>query len=146
MRAIRVQQLVAGGVPEPVVESLEVVEVDQQHRERRVRAVHALDLARQLVLEEAVIVQLREAVGDRELVQHLVRPLELGVALQQAAVGRLDLHLVAAQLAHHVVEGAREQPDLVVRARLRNREVELALRDAPRRLGERLDRAHRRPA
>ena len=61
------QELVAGGVAEPVVQPLEVVDVDQQDRERLAGALDALDLAREVVLEEAVVVQLGEAVGDREL-------------------------------------------------------------------------------
>jgi uncharacterized protein (DUF1778 family) len=75
------QDLVAGRVAEPVVQALEVVDVDHEDRERLLRALDAPDLAREVVLEEAVVVQPREPVGDRELVQHFVRLLEAVVAV-----------------------------------------------------------------
>ena len=58
-----------------IVQRLEVVDVDQDHRERFPYAIDPLDLARQVILEEPVVVQLRQAVGDRELFQDLIGPL-----------------------------------------------------------------------
>ena len=56
-----VQQLVAGGVAERVVDGLEVVEVHEQHGDRLVVALLALDRVRDAVPEQRAV---RE-VGDR---------------------------------------------------------------------------------
>ena len=108
------------------------------------RALDAPDLAREVVLEEAVVVQLGEPVGDRELVQHLVRLLQAMVAVLEVPVGLLDLLALRALLPDHVVERAREQADLVARRHLGDLELGVAERHAPHRLGQVPDRAHAR--
>ena len=98
----------------------------------------------QVILEEAVVVELGEAVGDRELLEHLIGLLQGLVLAQQLLVRLLDLRAVADQAPGHVLEGVREQTDLVVAVRIREVHVEMALRDPSRALGQRLDRLHDR--
>ncbi len=72
----RLQALVAGLVAVLVVDGLEVVEVDEHERERRRGAADALELAREVLVERAVVAQPGERVGDGDLRQAL----ELGRA------------------------------------------------------------------
>ncbi len=65
----RLQALVAGLVAAGVVDRLEVVEVDQHERERRVGAADALELAREVFVERAVVAQAGERVRDGDLRQ-----------------------------------------------------------------------------
>ena len=51
------------------------IDVEQDERERLGGAVRAEHLAGQMLLEETVVVQLREVVGDGELLEDLVHPL-----------------------------------------------------------------------
>jgi len=95
-----------------------------------------------MILEETMVVELGEPVGDRELVQNLVRLLQAMVAVLQVLVGLLDLLALLALLLKHVVERAREQTDLVARRRFRDLEVGLAEHHAPHGLGQVPDRTH----
>ena len=97
-RATRRRHVVAGLVPARVVEDLELVEVDEQQRELAVLAARALDLLLEPLVQVAVVVEAREAVGDRlELgaapadrgrLQH--RRQVLGAGRDGAAAGRAD--------------------------------------------------------
>ena len=117
---------------ELVVQALEVVDVDQRERERLAGAVGALRLARELVLEVAVVVETREAVGERELREHLVRAAQRVVLRAQPLVRVLDLAALLLELAPARVEAVGE---VVERARGRAQQPE-AEREASRR-GER---------
>jgi hypothetical protein len=75
------QNLVAGQVPEGVVEALEVIDVDHRHRQRPPVAPAALDLGLERLHQVLAVRQAGEAVGDRQLVQ-------LGVARAQAGTMR----------------------------------------------------------
>ena len=58
---------VAGEVPDPVVDRLEVVEVEDDQREAAVVAVRARDLARERLVEVAPVVEARERVEVGQL-------------------------------------------------------------------------------
>ena len=62
------EQLVAVVVPERVVDLLEAVEVDEQHRDRALRA-HALDRALDALVEERAVRQAGERVVEGEVAQ-----------------------------------------------------------------------------
>ena len=66
-RADAHERLVAGAVPEPVVDGLEVVEVADHDAERLVGTQRALDLGGQLLVEREPVVEARERVGVRRL-------------------------------------------------------------------------------
>ena len=59
------QGLIAGGVAEPIVDRLEVVEIEHQHRERLAGAAAALDLSLQRLVDRAPVEQSGEAVVAR---------------------------------------------------------------------------------
>ena len=65
--ADRRQQLVAAGVAALVVDALEVVDVDQQERQRRAAPDGALELAGELLLERSVVAEAGQAVEQRIL-------------------------------------------------------------------------------
>jgi hypothetical protein len=80
------QHRVAAAVAERVVDRLEAVEVDEQHREARLDLVDAADGSEQLVLEDEPVRQL----GQRVVVGDL---LQIGIGLAQRlfeAVGAID--------------------------------------------------------
>ena len=62
-----------------VVEFLEVVDVDQDQTQRLAGSRGAAHLSRQVILEEAVVVQLGQIIGDRKLMEDFVDALQLGV-------------------------------------------------------------------
>ena len=72
----RLQALVAGLVAVRVVDGLEVVDVDEHERQRHAGAGHDLQLARDVLVEGAVVAQAGERVGDG----HLGQALDLGRA------------------------------------------------------------------
>ena len=101
------QHLVAGDVTEPVVDALEVVDVDHHERQRLAgEPACALDLVGQALLEEAAIRQARQRVLDRlpldDLVQvdvlerlrgllrEVAEQLSLGLGERPAAAGDRD--------------------------------------------------------
>ena len=57
------EQLVADGVAVDVVDVLEVVDVEHQHRERHVRAARLLQRLQEPLVEDAVVEEARERVG-----------------------------------------------------------------------------------
>jgi hypothetical protein len=75
-RAERLEALVAGLVAVGIVDGLELVEVHEHERERLAGAPGALELAREVLLERAVVAQAGERVRHRDLRQ----PLDLGAA------------------------------------------------------------------
>src|SRR3954449_3121719 len=66
-RRRRLEALVAGLVPERVVAALQVVEVHEDEGDRLAAATGALQLAREVLLEGAVVAHPRERVGPRGL-------------------------------------------------------------------------------
>ena len=62
------------------------------------------------------------------------------ILLEQLGVGGFDLAVVAAELAHHVVERAGEQPDFILGRRLGDLVIELSLGNPARAVGEGFDR------
>ena len=99
---------VPGRVSELVVQALEVVDVDEGEGEGLVGAVGALRLPGELVLEMAVVVEPREAVGEGELREHLVGPAQRFVLGAEPPVGFLDGGAVALELAAALAEALRE--------------------------------------
>src|SRR6266581_3796809 len=67
---------VAGGVPGGVVDLLEAVEVDHDQRDPAPFAPGADQLAWQIISQEAPVIQARQGIPDRFLLQVLQRPLE----------------------------------------------------------------------
>ena len=65
------QQLVAGGVPEVVVDALEAIEVDEQHGDPLLGAARALDRVLEPVEEQHAIREARERVVERPLAEPL---------------------------------------------------------------------------
>ena len=59
------EQSVAPDVALRVVDSLEVVDVDEQQRQRRPHPLGEVELARELILERPVVAEAREAVDQR---------------------------------------------------------------------------------
>ena len=121
------QQLVAAGVAERVVDQLEVVEVDEQHRERRVAALRLHDHLREAVGEQRAVgqpgqrVELRQ-VGEPALAvdalqrgrQHARRGLD---EIQLLGAERVGLPVADAQQAAHVLVAAhRDQRRAAQRA------------------------------
>jgi hypothetical protein len=68
-----------------VVDRLEVVEVEEDQSQRHPGAARALQLARDVLVEGAVVAQARERIGDRHL----------GQALDLGGDGRVDAPAVA---------------------------------------------------
>src|SRR5207253_9592014 len=75
------QDLIAGRVPERVVDFLEVVDVAQDQGQRALVARRPLDLAREMLAEETPARRARQVVGRREL----------AVLLHDEAQHRLEL-------------------------------------------------------
>ena len=71
------EQPVAVGVAVRVVDDLEVVDVDQQQRQRQVHPLGHLELAGQLVLERAVVAEPGQPVDQRVVARPAVQPLQL---------------------------------------------------------------------
>ncbi len=65
------EQLVADAVSVDVVDALEVVDVEHQHRDRRVRPARLLECVQQLLVEGAVIEEPGERVGARLMLEPL---------------------------------------------------------------------------
>ncbi|CAM2138214.1 hypothetical protein PT2222_100175 [Paraburkholderia tropica] len=119
----RAQHRVAGDVAEFVVDLLEVVEIEQQHREVAAITLPAREFLHQARLEEAPVRDAREAVAVGVFAQlgHGV----LALALHHAHVrdvGHRDAHGDHLALAHqrhegavllHVVHAARDRPVVI---------------------------------
>ena len=71
-RAELAQHAVAGEVARGVVDRLEVVDVEQQQRERRVEPPRAIDLGRQPIEQRAAIEHARERIGRRQRLEPAV--------------------------------------------------------------------------
>ena len=103
------EQLVAVVVPERVVDLLEAVEVDEQHRDRAVRA-HALDRALDALVEERAVRQPGEGVVEGEVAQPPRRagddPEQHRVEQREAdAEEQVERALLAADRGRHGVIG-----------------------------------------
>jgi hypothetical protein len=125
----RLQQRIAGVVTEGVVDALEVIEVEEQASDVIALCARLPDDFPELLVEQRAIGKPREDVVLREAVRLRGRDLQLLGALRDFF---LERPLIARHLAlrfgepvRHVVEGAREQPELVGRAR-RHPHVEIA--------------------
>ena len=68
-RATCDQQLVADAVAVDVVDALEVVEIEHQHRDRVVRPRRPRQLGAQALVEVAVVVETGQRVGLREVLE-----------------------------------------------------------------------------
>src|SRR4029078_3184351 len=77
----------AARVATPVVERLEVIEVDEQQRERHAIAHGLLPQPLHVVVEHASVVDSRQAVAIRGFAQHLLREV---VATYAALEGEVD--------------------------------------------------------
>ena len=75
-------------MPERVVDHLEVVDVDEQDRQRERVALAALQLTSDHLVEEPTVVAAGERVGDRELAELVLRFLE-----RPTGPAQLDRHL-----------------------------------------------------
>jgi hypothetical protein len=73
------QDAIAGGMPAAVVDRLEVIEVDEQQRERNSVAQCRGDLAVELLVEGAVVAKARERVPQRVGQGRLVAHLQVGL-------------------------------------------------------------------
>ena len=62
-RADQAERVVPAGMPEPVVDRLEVVDVGDEHRERLVAPAGALELDLERALEPAPVRERRQRVG-----------------------------------------------------------------------------------
>jgi len=94
---------------------------------------------------------MREAVRERELLEDLVRAVQLLVGAREIGVRALDLlllalqlDLVAAQAVDHFAKRSRQHADLVLAGHLGDLDVGLALRNPARGIGQRADRPHDR--
>ena len=101
------QQLVADGVAVDVVDVLEVVDVQHEHRQRPVRAARLLQRLQQPLVEDAVVEEARERVGaglmlealsdlgvverERGRVAEALRDLELRLAERDAVALAVDV-------------------------------------------------------
>ena len=83
--------VVAGGMPEAVVDALEVVEVGEEERQRRAEPLRAGDLGLERLDEAAAVDEPGELVGDRLLAHDLVeaRVLERDRGLRGEPLGEL---------------------------------------------------------
>src|SRR6266480_694966 len=106
-RAELLQDLIAGRVPERVVDVLEVIDVAQHQGQRARVARRPLDLAREMLAEETPARRARQVVGRREL----------AVLLHDEAQHRLEL-ADAPRRAHPRLELAlgHPPPDALVRS------------------------------
>ena len=129
------QQLVAGRVPERVVDRLEAVEIDEAHRERQAVAPGARDRPLDLGEEHVPVGQSGQAVDARQLLH-----LQLGKRGGRDVAADAAVALEAAVLAEHRLAADADPARLPVAAL--HPEVEVAegeaRRDAGLVVGERL--------
>ena len=105
------QQLVAGGVPERVVDGLEVVEVDEQHREKLAVAMGSGDRVRHSVFEQRPVREMRQGIVERlvsqlgfempalaEAADHHQRPAD-GIVVATVQRGALHVQIGAGGVA-----------------------------------------------
>jgi hypothetical protein len=94
------QQLVARLVAPRVVDVLEAVEVEEQHRQHRARPPRVVDRAGQMCGEEQAVRQARELVVVSEMIEMLLllEKLRLHLAAYRDVVGREGQHRAPAQL------------------------------------------------
>ena len=105
------QHVVAGVVAVAVVDRLEVVDVEHQHRDRLAARGRLLDQRRQMRFHVAAVEQAGERVGDRHLDRHLhVVAQPLGVALLLDLRAHARQHLVLVDRADQVVVDADLEP------------------------------------
>ena len=78
------EQAVAGGVAERVVDVLEAVEVEEQHRDARVLPARAHDRARQALRQQRAVGQAGEGVVVGEVAQFLLGALLVGDVVDHA--------------------------------------------------------------
>ncbi len=114
------QHFVAEAMPEAVIDALEVVQVDEHHRERLMSVLGQLEMLFEAFLQPRAIGQLREVIGAVLLVQHHVtgvQRLQLALLLGQAnghAQVLLEQQLLGLGQQMRAVDGRRagdlEQP------------------------------------
>ena len=105
------QHVVAGIVAVAVVDRLEVVDVEHQHRDRLAARGRLLDQRRQMRFHVAAIEQAGERVGDRHLDRHLhVVAQPLGIALLLDLRAHARQHLVLVDRPHQIIVDADFQP------------------------------------
>ncbi len=114
-------QLVAAGVAEPVVDELEVVEVDHQHGHALARAQRAVERVARAVLEQRAVRDAGERIGE-------------GLPL--------ELVMLALERLGHPVQGVGQLVQLA-RGGHGHAVGELPAAERPRRLGQPADRAQR---
>ena len=95
-----VEHLIARPMPERVVDELEAVEIDDQHRERLAVAVGMRHRLRQPVIEQHAVGQARQRIVRREVAQLPVRRFQLLRARGHDLLQRLDLHVQARSCCH----------------------------------------------
>ena len=106
------QQLVADRMAEHVVDFLQAVEVDRQHREFLVGAGAGLDHLRQRLQERRAVRQIGQAV----MIGHMRHP-RLGLAAVGDVLVGLDQILRLAGIVEHRHAAGQEQPQPVLGAR-----------------------------
>ena len=78
-----------------VVDRLEVIEVEEDQRQRPLVAARTLELALQLLVELALVEDLGQAVADGQLIERLVVGVLDVELLQELEVHRPDLKSIA---------------------------------------------------
>ena len=108
-RAHVLQHAVARLVAERVVDLLELVDVDEQQRQRQLEARVPLQLAVHHLLEEPAVVAAGQRIGDRRLQQLLPRRFEPAVGHPQLVGHVLEHELVNAERAEGVEHGVDDE-------------------------------------
>ena len=103
------QHAVPGLVPERVVDHLEVIDVDEDDRERRLVAAVPLHLAPDDLVEEAAVARAGQRVGDHRLAQVALRRLEPPVRAAQLEGHVLERHQLHAERREQEHDQERQQ-------------------------------------
>ena len=108
------QHLVAGAVAVDVVDALEVVDVEHQHRDRVVRAARARELGAQALVEVAVVVEAGERVGLRLVLEPRadLRVVERERGRVAEALRELELVVVEGRVLAEAVDVERALDDV----------------------------------
>ena len=111
------------GVPRPVVDVLEVIDVEEREAERAAAAPRARDLARERLLAAAPVREARDRIGEGEARQRRepflrLQPLEAGLQLHGEALRCVGerVHAACVERERLAVEQAERPVDRVVAA------------------------------